>query len=161
MSNGRLKILERNGGSRDSDCLKDNVYIGIRYNGITVHLNAIAFEVNNASKNVIIIGSDALAPYMEISGRGDDPLLKELLFSVPYELVVDEEDILSHSTQENDYKTLEEIGIPVPEVFTFCLVAEITDEGFTHSLRWSNDPLDLISKIFGASFTFSKTTLGE
>jgi hypothetical protein len=136
------------------DYLENNVFIGLRRRDLRVHLNQIAFEIRDKDNSVVLVGSDALAPYMQCDISSDDRNRVEVSFEVPYLLVMSEETISKFKLPEIDYKAL---GLPLPEVFSFCMSVEINAAGFTHRLAWMDDRLNLISCIFGASFNFTKT----
>jgi hypothetical protein len=133
--------------------LEDNVFIGLRYKNIKVHLSNIAFEVKDDNNSIVIIGSDALAPFMNIEVNNDARNRVELSFDIPYSLVVSEENISKFKVPEIDYASL---GIDFPTIFSLGLIVEITPAGFTYRLAWMDDRLGMINHFFGSSFGFVK-----
>lgn len=140
------------------DYLEDNVFLGLDYKGVKVYLRQVAFETNNlvdGVREVVIIGSDKLAPYMTIERRGGQYEQVEVSFHIPYSLVMSDEAISKFAKPEVDYKLL---NLPVPELFSFGLIVGRTAATFTHRHEWTHDQLGLIHTVFAASFFFTKTT---
>lgn len=141
------------------DYLEDNVFLGLDYKGVKVYLRQVAFETNNlvdGVREVVIIGSDKLAPYMTIERRSGQYEQVEVSFHIPYSLVMSDEAISKFAKPEVDYKLL---NLPVPELFSFGLIVGRTAATFTHRHEWTHDQLGLIHTVFAASFFFTKTTL--
>lgn len=140
------------------DYLEDNVFLGLDYKGVKVYLRQVAFETNNlvdGVREVVIIGSDKLAPYMTIERRGGQYEQVEVSFHIPYSLVMSDEAISKFAKPEVDYKLL---NLPVPELFSFGLIVGRVAATFTHRHEWTHDQLGLIHTVFAASFFFTKTT---
>lgn len=132
--------------------LKDLIYTGLSYSDARLYLKNIGFEINNFANTIKIVESTELEPFLHIEGRGDSTTLRDIQFNnVPYELLVDT-DAITQACSQLPHKF---IGIPYPTSFSFGITVEIAGDGLTHDVRWRNDPLDLVSKIFGASFIFS------
>lgn len=140
------------------DYLEDNVFLGLDYKGVKVYLRQVAFETNNlvdGVREVVIVGSDKLAPYMSIERRSGQYEQVEVSFHIPYSLIMSDEAISKFAKPEVDYKLL---NLPVPGLFSFGLIVGRVAATFTHRHEWTHDQLGLIHTVFAASFLFTKTT---
>jgi len=140
------------------DYLENNVFLGLNYKGVKVYLRSVVLETNNlvdGVREVVIIDSDKLAPYMTIERRGGQYEQVEVSFHVPYSLIMSDEAISKFAKPEVDYKLL---NLPVPELFSFGLIVGRVAATFTHRHEWTHDQLGLIHTVFAASFFFTKTT---
>lgn len=157
---GRLSLVgKRMSGDSNAvnlDYLENNVFLGLDYKGVKVYLSQIALETNNiinGVREVVIIGSDKIAPYMNIERRGDDRPQVEVSFDIPYSLIMSDEAILKFAKPEVDYKLF---NLPFPESFSFGLIIKISPAVFTHRLEWVDDRMGLIHTVFAAAFNFAK-----